>query len=214
MNFTCQADENRAIYNFMLNKQLVDEHNKQYANCNASYALGMWEYSIYSNSEVNKMLNGFRPPPEGELPPPEVDGRTIYVGGYFVDPTNLTQFDWANLGAVNAVLNQGNCGSCYALTAVGALEGQIFRKTAVLPRLSIQQIIDCTGSYGNYGCDWGNYGNAFQYIKDNGIANGVDYKFKQGGFSSSCKYKPVTKAQTILGYRWITVRDNSFLMVC
>lgn len=213
VNFTCQADENRAIYNFMLNKQRVDDHNKQYASCNASYALGLWEYSIYTDSEINKMLNGFRPPPKDELPPPEVDGRTFYVGGYFIDPTNVTEFNWANLGAVNAVIDQRSCGSCYALTAVGALEAQVFRKTSILPRLSMQQVIDCSTDYGNFGCSWGNYGNAFQYIKYNGIANGIDYKYRPG-FSGACKYKPAMEAQEILGYRWVTVRDNKFLMVC
>lgn len=213
VNFTCQADENRAIYNFMLNKQRVDDHNRQYVNCNSSYALGLWEYSIYTDSEINRMLNGFKPPPKDELPPPEVDGKSIYVGGYYVDPISLTQFNWASLGAVNAPVDQGNCGSCYAITAVGALEAQVFRKTGVLPKLSMQQLIDCTTTYGNYACDWGNYGNAFLYIKDHGIANGIDYRFKPG-FTSTCKYKPAMKAQQILGYRWITVRDNTFLMVC
>lgn len=213
VNFTCQADENRAIYNFMLNKQRVDDHNRQYVNCKSSYALGLWEYSIYSDSEINKMLNGFRPPPKDELPPPEVTGKTVYIGGYFIDPINITEFNWANLGAVNSVVNQGNCGSCYAITSVGALEAQVFRKTGNLPRLSIQQVIDCSVTYGNDGCNWGNYGNAYAYIKDNGIANGTDYRFRIGS-ASTCKYTPAMKAQQILGYRWITVRDNTFLMVC
>ena len=83
-----------------------------------------------------------------------------------------TLIDWRTKGAVTTVIeNQGQCGSCYAFAATGALEGGYFLKTGKLIRLSAQNIMDCSDKYGNMGCDGGSADAAFEYIKEN---RGVD----------------------------------------
>jgi len=76
--------------------------------------------------------------------------------------------DWVSYGAVSPVKNQGQCVASYAFSAVGAIEGVsvIFYKTQ--QEYSVQQLIDCSQSYGNNGCLNGRMDFSFNYIRDKG----------------------------------------------
>ena len=73
--------------------------------------------------------------------------------------------------------DQGDCGSCWAFSATGALEGQHFRRKESLIALSEQQLMDCSWDYDNYGCDGGKVDCAFDYVTNNGICANSDYSY-------------------------------------
>jgi C1A family cysteine protease len=91
-------------------------------------------------------------------------------------PTTVGDVDWVASGKVSNVKNQASCGSCWAFSAIAALESAyLIKGTTVL--LSEQQLVDCSGSYGNYGCNGGWMDSAFQYIIDHGITTETAYPY-------------------------------------
>ena len=90
--------------------------------------------------------------------------------------TIVGDVDWVSAGKVTGVKNQGNCGSCWAFSTTAAVESAyLLRGQPVL--LSEQQLVDCSGAYGNYGCNGGWMDSAFQYIIDHGITSQDAYPY-------------------------------------
>lgn len=94
--------------------------------------------------------------------------------------------DWSAKGAVTPIKNQGQCGSCWAFSTTGSLEGAHFLAKNSLLSFSEQNLVDCSSSYGNAGCNGGWMNSSFFYVVDNGISLESKYPYK--GVGGSYKY--------------------------
>lgn len=77
---------------------------------------------------------------------------------------------------VSPVKNQGQCGSCWAFSAVGSLESFALMKSQTI-YLSEQQLVDCSKKYGNAGCNGGFNYQGLNYVKDKGIITSSKYPY-------------------------------------
>ena len=138
---------------FEKNLQLISEHN---AKPGQSYKMGVNQFTAFTQEEFESaFLTKIEPNSAGSVVESPAENLKLSV-------------DWVTYGAVSPVKNQGQCAASYAFSAVGAIEGisVIFYKTQT--EYSVQQIVDCSTSYGNAGCNTGNMINSFNYVEDYG----------------------------------------------
>jgi C1A family cysteine protease len=135
----------------------------------------------------------------------------VASGGILAPPlfaqTLPTSIDWREKGFVTPVKNQGQCGSSWAFAATAAIEGARKLKTGHLITVSEQQLIDCSGSEGNQGCQGGTAHGAFLWVLKHGIAAESSYPYTAR--DGSCK--PATAVTRLSGLQQVGVDMTSLM---
>ncbi|XP_028968920.1 cathepsin L [Galendromus occidentalis] len=195
-----QAAERQRIFNENVDR--INAHNLAHDLGLTSYRMGLNEFTDMSRSEY-ELVRGLR-----------YSGEQTARTGH---PFTLTQnpdrelpkkVDYRKSGHVTPVKNQGLCGSCWAFSATGSLEGQLSIQNGTLVSLSEQNLLDCSRE--NQGCDGGYMDKAFEYIKKNG---GIDTEesYPYTGRKGKCMFKKKNIGARVTGHVDVPAEDEQAL---
>ncbi|KAK9756437.1 hypothetical protein RND81_01G097300 [Saponaria officinalis] len=200
-NYNSLGEKEHRFNIFKDNLRFIDEHNSE----NWSFKLGLNRFADLTNEEYRSMYLGTRPRSNTGLGRSKSDRYAFGVGDALPESV-----DWRKKGAVVGIKDQGSCGSCWAFSAIAAVEGVNQIVTGELISLSEQELIECDTSY-NEGCNGGLMDYAFEFIiKNEGIDSEEDYPYT--GRDGRCDtYRKNAKVVTIDDYEDAPVYDEKSL---
>ncbi|OHS93637.1 Cysteine proteinase 3 [Tritrichomonas foetus] len=147
---------------YLTNSRYVQEHNAG----NPSFKLSLNQFSTYTPSEYKALL-GFK-----------VSTNMLKDLSKNIDKNEDNEFkistscDWRKEGVVNVIKDQGQCGSCWAFSAIQTIESTWAIGTGTLESFSEQNLLDCF-TWACFGCQGGTYFEAFVdiYSRQSGKCN-------------------------------------------
>ncbi|CAJ1978777.1 unnamed protein product [Sphenostylis stenocarpa] len=164
--YTDAAEKEKRFLIFKDNVEFIESFN---AAANKPYQLGVNHLADLTLEEFTASRTGLKIPRELSKTPFKYEKVSDIPEA----------IDWRAKGAVLPVKDQGFCGSCWAFSAVGAIEGINKISTGTLVSLSEQELVSCDTKGRDGGCAGGYMEDAFEFvIKNGGIASEASYPYK------------------------------------
>ncbi|WOL08770.1 Senescence-specific cysteine protease SAG39 [Canna indica] len=172
------------------------------------YWLGTNQFADMTNEEFLALHTGFRKKQPSSAPKVAMNGSYFRYENVTATPVSM---DWRTKGAVTPVKDQGQCGCCWAFSAVAATEGITKLTTGKLISLSEQELVDCDVHGEDQGCNGGLMDDAFEFIiKNKGLAAESNYPYTAAdGTCNAQKSSP--SAASIGGYEDVPANDEAAL---
>ncbi|KAG4948536.1 hypothetical protein AAZX31_15G079100 [Glycine max] len=175
-------------------KNIIESNAKR--SSPSSYLLGLNQFADWSPYELQETYLHNIPMPEN------ISAMDLNDSPCSAPPS----VDWRPI-AVTAVKNQKDCGSCWAFSATGAIEGASALATGKLISVSEQELLDCAYSFG---CGGGWIDKALDWVIGNrGIASEIDYPYTAR--KGTCRASTIRNSVSIDGYCPIAQSDNAFM---
>eukprot|EP00397_Hematodinium_sp_SG-2012_P015981 GEMP01016289.1.p1 GENE.GEMP01016289.1~~GEMP01016289.1.p1 ORF type:complete len:339 (+),score=69.27 GEMP01016289.1:106-1122(+) len=190
---------------FLGNLKFIEEENAK----GHTYTLGITKFADLTADEFGRLyLSGLKPSLEGI----NILQKDKYSGAKLADSV-----DWSEKGAVTPIKDQGQCGSCWAFSSTGALEGAFQIATGKLVSMSEQQFVDCAKSrYGNFGCGGGMYNNVFNYLRNHTQCTEEAYPYQ--AVAAECTYETCDQpgnsafgAGVVTGYNEVDEEEEALM---
>ncbi|KAL1140760.1 hypothetical protein AAG570_000690 [Ranatra chinensis] len=184
------------------NFERIRRHNEEAAGGKHNYTLKVNHLADMSRGEYLVRMTTLRHSRRRRLSGDDVVGaQALAATGKLPE-----EVDWRAKGFVTPSWNQRDCGACYAFSVVSSVEGQLWKKTGGLVRMSEQQVVDCSIETGNMGCDGGSLRNTLKYLEQKGLMTSLDYPYlaKQG----LCRYSKHKVAVNITKWAILPARDE------
>lgn len=201
LTFSSTLEYARRLENYIANDLLISTHN---AEKKWDFTLAHNEFSHLTWEEFRQRFTGGFEMPTGYVRPQYPKMTDAQLKSAQV-PDAL---DWVDKGAVTPVKNQGQCGSCWAFSTTGAVEGSLFISSGKLISLSEQQLVDCDKK-GDHGCHGGFMENAYKWIEHHGglcSEESYSYHAKQQHCNTTCK-----SVVTLSGFQEVRSADEKAL---
>lgn len=183
--------------NFKANLLKIEKHNAG----NHTWTMGVTQFADMTVGEFENWLMEQGARPKTVKLESERDVKIL-------ESCSDASVDWVAKGAVTPVKNQQQCGSCWAFSTTGSIEGRVQIATGTLQSLSEQELVDCGSETGNQGCNGGLMDDGFEYvIKHGGLCKEDSYPYlaKKQWFCSSHRSSCEGEAGKISSYKDVQV---------